>query len=244
MTTGSFREVVVCLRSGVSHPIRTGMQPSGLVTARASRAGRPANRPGALVTRLDPELAALRSLDHPLELREIVGRVVAPHQSALRLWTRPWSWPASSLRSPATSVAPSGSVSSTSTRRTAFRSTAFSVTFVGSQPVFWTTSRTLYAPVAHRLDVERQHLEPRRDQQVPEREVRVRRDLALEELRAARCPSSTMTSQPPSSTAPELRMLERVPVDVALAAELLVVPAQQLRGRPRPDARRSTRCSW
>ena len=37
-----------------------------------------------------------------------------------------------------------------------------------------------------------------------------------------------MTSQPPSSTLPELRMVELVPVDVALAVELLVVPAEEL----------------
>src|SRR5207248_591653 len=35
------------------------------------------DRPGPLVPRLDPELAALRGLDHPLELREIRGRVVS-----------------------------------------------------------------------------------------------------------------------------------------------------------------------
>ena len=58
----------------------------------------------------------------------------------------PASWPSSWRTSPIASDAPSGSAISTSTGRTALRSSAFLLTLVGSHPVFSTTSRTRHAP--------------------------------------------------------------------------------------------------
>ena len=76
--------------------------------------------------------------------------------------------------------APSGSSSSTSIGRTAVRSSAFSVTFVGSQPRVLEHEPHAMRTVGDRLGLERADLEPRRHEREVEREVGVRRHLVLE----------------------------------------------------------------
>src|SRR6266550_3822878 len=62
---------------------------------------------------------------------------------------------------------------------------------------------------------------------MPERPVRVRRDLGLEELRRD-IPPAVHDVPAAELDLAQLRVVELVPVHVALPVELLVVPAQEL----------------
>ena len=62
---------------------------------------------------------------------------------------------------------------------------------------------------------------------MPERPVRVRRNLGLEKLRR-HVPPAVHDVPAAELDLAQLRVVELVPIDVALPVELLVVPAQEL----------------
>ena len=90
---------------------------------------------------------AVPTITHSTFARSSVGSA-GRRVGADALYARPSRWPASSCSFPATSLAPSGRSGSHRTPRTALMSRARFVTWVGSQPGFWTTTRTRHVPGA------------------------------------------------------------------------------------------------
>ena len=85
------------------------------------------------------------TITHSTFARKSVGSA-GRRVGADALYDPPSRWPSSSCSFPATSLAPSGRTGSHRTPRTALMSRASFVTWVGNQPVFWTTTRTRHVP--------------------------------------------------------------------------------------------------
>ncbi len=103
---------------------------------------------------------------------------------------------------------------------------AFWLTFVASQPVFSHDEPHPPHAVADRVGGERPHLEVRRRELVRDGPLAVRRDLRGHERRRRVRPGAEEVPAADLDPA-ELGVVERVPVDEALAVEHVVVPAQQ-----------------
>ena len=161
---------------------------------------------------LEPDGA---STTHSSFARSLVEWSTSHHRTARRS-TRPSSWPASSRGFPVDDARAVGQLELDLDREHGLPVERL-LRDLGREPAgVLEDEPDPVGALADRLGLERPDLEPRRDEREEEREVGVRAHLLLEPRERRVVPEADEIPAPELDRA-ELRMLERVPVDVALA---------------------------